>query len=68
MFPITESIRKATEMTSSPFWDKMKAASRYAFIDDDNELNDEEVEVSNQSNGAAEEEQTEVSEKETGND
>lgn len=68
LFPITESIRKATEMTSSPLWDKMKAASRYAFMDDDNELNDAEVEVSNQSNGAAEDEQIEVSEKETGND
>ncbi len=68
VYPISDSFKKLTEMTSSPLWDRMKAANCYAFMDDDNELNDAEVEVSNQSNGAAEDEQIEVSEKETGND
>ena len=68
IYPPVDSVRQITEMTSSPLWDKMKAVSRYAFMDDDNELNDAEIEVSNQSNGAAEDEQIEVSEKETGND
>lgn len=67
VYPISDSFRKLTEMTSSPLWDKMKAASCYAFMDD-NELNDAEVEVSNQSNGAAEDDHKEVNEKETGND
>lgn len=67
VYPISESFRKMTEMTSSPFWDKMKAASCHAFMDD-NEQNDAEVEVSNQSNGAAEDDHKEVNEKEAGND
>ena len=57
MYPITEYARKATEMTSNPFWDRIKAASHYADMDDDNELNDAETEVSNQSSVAAEDDQ-----------
>ena len=54
LFPIMDSVRSVSEMTSSPIWDKIKAASRHVVLDGESKSDDVETDDSNQLNEVVE--------------